>query len=384
MLIPSKAAIAAVIVGFVVCFSGGCSSSGRDYYKVRDPQTGRVFYTKDMDRHKNGAVTLVDGASQQQITLQNSNVQPITKDMFYADRKSSGQNPEQVREAEAKAAAARADEARAAKERAVAEQAAADKAAQARSAEARAAEERASADRAALEKAAAADAERARAADAQVAEAKVAAAKNPADAAPVPDNVGVAPAAAGAMGQRAASTEQFRKDLVAAKDEIDRTITTLSDLIDPKQTDLAAANKRFAEQVDALGTHAQKVKTEADAMKSAREAYFSKWDARIAAIDNPTLRTEAEGKRARLRSSQEKILVDSALVKEAYRPFMADLDDTRKFLADDASKDSVSVLSPAVKKAQKDGKLVNERIDQLIADLDEVEGKAAAPAKAPQ
>jgi hypothetical protein len=77
-------------------------------------------------------------------------------------------------------------------------------------------------------------------------------------------------------------------------------------------------------------------------------------------------------------------------VKEAYKPFMADLEDTRKFLAADASKDSVSVLSPTVKKAQENGKLVKQRLDALISDLDAVEGKptavpppSAAPAAAP-
>ena len=369
---------AAFVVAGVVCF-GGCSSDDRNYYKVRDPQSGRIFYTKDMNQHTSGAVTLLDGASSQHITLQNSEVQRITKDMYYAGRRTSGQNPDEVREAEARAAEARAEEARAAQERAAADRAAEERAAQARAAEARAAEERAAAERAAQEQAAAAQAEEARAAEAKTAEAKRAVAKGPNDAdAPV---AGVDAAAGAAAGKQAASVEQFRENLVSAKDEIDRTLTTLSDLIDPGQTDLAAANKRFGDQVDALRTHAEKVKTDADAMRQTREAYFAKWDARIAAIDNPTLRTEAEAKRARLRNSQETILVDSALVKEAYRPFMADLEDTRKFLAADASKDSVSVLAPTVKKAQENGKVLKERIDKVVESLDEVEGKpAAAPA----
>jgi len=120
--------------GLLVCvlLGSGCSS----YYKVRDPQTGKVYYTENLKQRNGGAVTLKDGKSGDEVTIQNSEVQKINKDRYETARLTSGQNPE----LEAQKEAAR-----------VAEQKAQEQAAEARAAEARAAEQRAAADARAAE-----------------------------------------------------------------------------------------------------------------------------------------------------------------------------------------------------------------------------------------
>ena len=122
MLTSPKAALAVVAV-VLACgvLAGGCSSGEREYYRVRDPNSGRVFYTKDMGQHTSGAVTLVDGATGQRITLQESEVKPISKQTYYTSRMTSGQNPQEVAAAEGRAAGARAAEVRAAREKAAAD-----------------------------------------------------------------------------------------------------------------------------------------------------------------------------------------------------------------------------------------------------------------------
>jgi len=55
--------------------AGGCST----YYKVTDPASDKVFYTNDLDRNKNGAVVFTDGATGNEVTLQNSELQKIKK-----------------------------------------------------------------------------------------------------------------------------------------------------------------------------------------------------------------------------------------------------------------------------------------------------------------
>ena len=315
--------------------AGGCGS----YHQVRDPQSGKVYYTSEMKKRGSGAVSLKDGATGGQVTVQNSEVREISKDQYEANRRLSGQDPQ----AEAKAKAKAAEEQQAA----------------ARAAEQRAAEERAAAKQA----------------DATAAEAKAKAAEG---------DVALTAAAVGAAAAKhAESAQQLRVDLVASKDQVDRSLASLTDLTDPNQTDLAAAYKRFNDQLTRMNQQSQKVKVEADQMRQARDAYFAKWDARLAATDNPTIRAEAESKRARLRAGQEKIAADAARAREAYQPFIIDLEDTRKFVGTDVSKESVSVLGPTVKKAQQDGAVLKERLDVLIADLDAIEGKPPAKPSSP-
>jgi len=54
-------------------FLVGCAS----YYKVTDPATGNVYYTKDIDKERGGAVSFEDAKSGKKVTIQSSEIQEI-------------------------------------------------------------------------------------------------------------------------------------------------------------------------------------------------------------------------------------------------------------------------------------------------------------------
>ena len=70
---------ACVIVGGIGVVSGGCTT----YYKVTDPTTNRVYYTTEL-RHndKSGTAILKDARTGNKVTIQNSEVEKITKQQF--------------------------------------------------------------------------------------------------------------------------------------------------------------------------------------------------------------------------------------------------------------------------------------------------------------
>jgi hypothetical protein len=184
----------------------------------------------------------------------------------------------------------------------------------------------------------------------------------------------VAGATVGTAQAAFSSPAQLRDDLVVGKEQVDRTIAALTAVGDPAQADLRGAYKTYCTEMDKLGAHAQRLDTEAEAMRQARSAYFARWDQRLSEIDNPTIRDAAEQRRARLRAAQDRISTDASAARDAYRPLMSDLKDIRRFLDGDLSKDTTSVLGPATAKAQKDAQGLKERIDVIIADLDAVQG----------
>ncbi len=61
------------VLGLVLLVTG-CAS----YYKVRDPQTGNVYYTEDVDQLRGGAVKLKDARTGSEVTIQNSEVKEIS------------------------------------------------------------------------------------------------------------------------------------------------------------------------------------------------------------------------------------------------------------------------------------------------------------------
>ena len=56
----------------------GCAS----YYAVTDPVSKKVYYTKDVDDKKSGAVVFKDAQTGHKVTLQNSEVRKINHSEF--------------------------------------------------------------------------------------------------------------------------------------------------------------------------------------------------------------------------------------------------------------------------------------------------------------
>jgi len=77
----SKSRIVTAVLGAVLLFAmTGCTS----YYKVTDPTTGRTYYTTEVKTLDGGATRLEDSRSKTEVTIQNSQVEKITKDQYEA------------------------------------------------------------------------------------------------------------------------------------------------------------------------------------------------------------------------------------------------------------------------------------------------------------
>ena len=56
----------------------GCTT----YYKVNDPISGESYYTTEVKKRSSGAVYLNDQKSGKEVTIQNSEIEKITKEEF--------------------------------------------------------------------------------------------------------------------------------------------------------------------------------------------------------------------------------------------------------------------------------------------------------------
>lgn len=63
----------------VLCL--GCSRR----YRVTDPDTGAVYYTRDVDKRDSGAAEFTDAKTKAKVTLQSSVVVRITKEEFFEE-----------------------------------------------------------------------------------------------------------------------------------------------------------------------------------------------------------------------------------------------------------------------------------------------------------
>lgn len=195
----------------------------------------------------------------------------------------------------------------------------------------------------------------------------------PVSAPPPQASVTKAPSAAVA---RPAGLALFRSSLVESQKEIDDTLASLNTLATPGNADLRGSFDKYCNQLGLMNDHAQALKTEADAMRNSRDSYFGKWEEKVTEIDNPTIRASAEARRKRLRDAHEKIVTASSDAKDAYVPFMKDLEDIRKYLTSDLSSSSIADLGDAIKKVTTDSAVVKEKIGNIVTTLDSVQSGA--------
>ena len=71
------------ILLFGTIFLSGCAS----YYKVKEPQTGNVYYTTEVDRSKSGSVKFKDANTGSEVILQSSEVLEINEEEYKANTK---------------------------------------------------------------------------------------------------------------------------------------------------------------------------------------------------------------------------------------------------------------------------------------------------------
>jgi hypothetical protein len=188
--------------------------------------------------------------------------------------------------------------------------------------------------------------------------------------------------AASATPPRSAAAEavgpaHLRADLLQAKQHVNSALASLRRLTDPAAADLQAPFNKYSNDLSALEQQAEKMRRESNKMRESQSQYFAGWEEKVSEIDNPTIRASAEDRRSRLRQAQERLTTKSGEVRDAYEPLLRDMQDVRKFLAGDLSKQSISMVADAANKVQQSGAVLNQKIDALVAELDALDSGTA-------
>ena len=67
-----------LMICFVLFAIIGCAS----YYKVTDPASSKTYYTKDVERNRDGSIEFKDEKTGAEVTLQSSEVIEVSSDEF--------------------------------------------------------------------------------------------------------------------------------------------------------------------------------------------------------------------------------------------------------------------------------------------------------------
>ena len=72
-----------ILVLFIaLCFLFGCTN----YYRITNPDTGKAYYSREVDEKGDGVLEFTDARTGEKVTLPGSEVREITKEEFETKR----------------------------------------------------------------------------------------------------------------------------------------------------------------------------------------------------------------------------------------------------------------------------------------------------------
>jgi hypothetical protein len=170
-------------------------------------------------------------------------------------------------------------------------------------------------------------------------------------------------------GQTSDQMGSLKTELERGKVQVDATTVALNNLA--QATDAQAAFKAYEKELKKTQDQAKRVDDRARDMRKRGAEYFKKWEEQTAELGSEDLRRRAGERREELVKAFEKISKAMEAADEAYEPFIADLLDIQKFLAADLTPQSISMIGDLIEEAVKEAGVVNERIDDVIKQIDD-------------
>lgn len=178
------------------------------------------------------------------------------------------------------------------------------------------------------------------------------------------------------LAEKATSSMRDTKDeLVLTKDQVKATMTSLNTLVGQPGTDLGTQYKQFVRAVKNTEKRATGLRKQTERMNAQSGSYFDTWQTELETIQNPDIRKRSEERRAKAFDSYKKIDTAMQAANESLVPFISDLQDIQRYLANDLTAQGIAAISDVVKKTGTNAETVEKQLDAAIAEIDRVAGE---------
>jgi hypothetical protein len=167
------------------------------------------------------------------------------------------------------------------------------------------------------------------------------------------------------------SLVELRDSMVATRAQIGKTLTSLTGLTIAAPGQLGAAYQEYAKDADKIAQQAVTVDKESRQMRLRSDEWLAGWQKSQTDVNNPELRALSEKRRAQALERFQNIDGSFAAAREAFVPFIANLQDIKKVVGNDLTPNSVAAVSgtAVVQNANQSGAAAARALDITIADL---------------
>jgi hypothetical protein len=167
----------------------------------------------------------------------------------------------------------------------------------------------------------------------------------------------------------ASSIRDIRIETTATRDQLKTAVSALDALTKQKKGDLKPSYDAFVVEVKKTHAAADQTTSRAVAMDASSKDYFGAWQNEVAGISNESLRKNAQKRLEAVRKSYDEVIVTLRKATIEFKPFLSDLDDVQKALANDTTVGGINAIRGTAKNATRGEVKVNRHISDAIEQL---------------
>jgi septal ring factor EnvC (AmiA/AmiB activator) len=181
-------------------------------------------------------------------------------------------------------------------------------------------------------------------------------------------------------GDRAKETkariDSTRSEVAKIRNQVGVTLEELNRL-KKDNVDLRTQLQKYEQELVNMETQAGVARDRVISMESKGMAYFQAWEDEIASLSNKDIRDQAQSRYNKRVKSYNKIIKAMTEARDQLKPFMSDLNDVKKLLGSELSRESVKSASNLIRQANWHGEDVVESLKDVEGELDRVSSELA-------
>lgn len=171
----------------------------------------------------------------------------------------------------------------------------------------------------------------------------------------------------------AASIGSTRDEVIATRDQLQTTVDTLAALAKQKQGDLKPAYDAFVKEVARTQANAALTTRRAESMQTEAQSHFDAWQRELEGVSNLSLRKKGQKRLDAVRKSYDRAAATLGSAGRSFGPYLSDLNDIQKILANDLTPGGVRSIRSTVSKAKFDLGIVRGHLYDTIRELDKMQ-----------
>lgn len=164
----------------------------------------------------------------------------------------------------------------------------------------------------------------------------------------------------------------------AESQELEATIGALNDLVNQPAADAKPQFLKFDQTLNWLVASAKRTESEVNRIWGRRAAYFTVWEKEIPTIQDPAMRSLSEARKAEVSSQFDAANRRYDEARNALEPLITYLQDIRKALSTDLTRDGLVAIKPSVFNANERARQAQTALAQSAAELDALSARTAS------